>query len=62
MSLSAEEIRTAAEALFEAERSGKQMGLLSVTHPSITLDDAYAIQAALVERKCLVLASLILLT
>jgi len=52
VSLSAEEIRTAAEALFEAERSGKQMGLLSVTHPSITLDDAYAIQAALVERKC----------
>lgn len=52
MSLNAEDIRSAADALFDAERTGKQMGLLSMSHPNISLDDAYSIQAALVERKC----------
>ncbi len=46
-----DQIETAAEALFQAEQTGVQMGLLSVQYPRITLDDAYAIQAALVARK-----------
>ncbi|MCA0202732.1 MAG: 2-oxo-hepta-3-ene-1,7-dioic acid hydratase [Proteobacteria bacterium] len=41
----------AAEALFQAEATGRQIGLLSLAHPGMTLDDAYAVQAALVQRK-----------
>lgn len=51
MSLNAEAIKTAAKQLFDAERTGQQMGLLSVTYPEMTVDDAYAIQAALVQQK-----------
>lgn len=51
MSLSPQDIQSAAERLFEAERTGKQMGLLSIAYPNITLDDAYAIQEALVNFK-----------
>jgi len=46
-----EAISAAAAALFEAERRGRQIGLLSLSHPGMTLDDAYAVQAALVARK-----------
>lgn len=46
-----DQIRSAAETLYQAERSGRQCGLLSLIHPGMTLDDAYAVQAALVERK-----------
>ena len=46
-----EEIRSAAAALFEAEKSSVQMGLLSVAYPSMTMDDAYAIQAEFVALK-----------
>ncbi|MEZ5751336.1 MAG: 2-oxo-hepta-3-ene-1,7-dioic acid hydratase [Paracoccaceae bacterium] len=46
-----EQIEAAADALFRAEASGQQMGLLSLAHPGMTLDDAYAVQAALVARK-----------
>ena len=45
------EIKSAAVALFEAEKSGVQMGLLSVAYPKITMDDAYAIQAELIVQK-----------
>jgi 2-oxo-hept-3-ene-1,7-dioate hydratase len=45
------EITAAADALYQAEKSGVQTGLLSVAHPDITMDDAYAIQSALVARK-----------
>ena len=45
------EIKSAAVALFEAEKSGVQMGLLSVAYPKITMDDAYAIQAELIAQK-----------
>lgn len=45
------EIAAAAEALLAAERTGVQMGLLSIAYPDISLDDAYAVQAALVGRK-----------
>ena len=46
-----DDIRAAAEALFQAERTGRQIGLLSLAWPGITLDDAYAVQGALVARK-----------
>jgi len=46
-----QEHQTAAEALFEAEQSGQQTGLISVAYPGVTMDDAYAIQAALVALK-----------
>ncbi|MEL7131376.1 MAG: 2-oxo-hepta-3-ene-1,7-dioic acid hydratase, partial [Pseudomonadota bacterium] len=41
----------AAAALIEAERTGQQIGLLSVAHPDITMDDAYAIQDRVVAAK-----------
>ncbi|MCI2400430.1 2-oxo-hept-4-ene-1,7-dioate hydratase [Aliiroseovarius subalbicans] len=41
----------AAEALLAAERSGQQIGLLSLQYPDITMDDAYAIQSALMTAK-----------
>ncbi len=43
--------RAAGEALFQAEATGTQIGLLSQAHPGMTLDDAYAVQGALVARK-----------
>ncbi len=51
MTLSGEEVSKAATDLFIAEKSGIQTGLLSLAHPGMTLDDAYAVQAALVEMK-----------
>ena len=45
------EIEAAAQALFEAEAQGHQIGLLSQAYPGMTLDQAYAVQAALVARK-----------
>lgn len=49
--LSPEVINAAAAALEQAERTRKQIGLLSEDHPSITMDDAYAIQAEWVRLK-----------
>lgn len=46
-----DQIIAAAEMLFQAERTGQQCGLLSLMHPAMTLNDAYAVQAALVARK-----------
>lgn len=46
-----EEIAAAAAALDEAERTRTQIGLLSLAHPGMTMDDAYAVQAAWVEKK-----------
>ena len=46
-----EQIEAAARALLGAEISGRQIGLLSLAHPGMTLDDAYAVQAALVALK-----------
>ncbi|HGG04558.1 MAG TPA: 2-oxo-hepta-3-ene-1,7-dioic acid hydratase [Aliiroseovarius sp.] len=37
--------------LFDAERTGQQIGLLTALYPDMTLDDAYGVQAALVQRK-----------
>ena len=41
----------AARALLAAEETGEQIGLLSIKHPQITMDDAYAIQNAILEAK-----------
>ena len=46
-----DQITAAAEILLKAERTGVQCGLLSLAYPDMTLDDAYAVQAALVARK-----------
>ena len=46
-----EQIEEAAIRLFEAEKTGTQCGLLSLAYPGMTLDDAYAVQSALVARK-----------
>lgn len=46
-----DEIDAAAAALLQAEQTGRQTGLLSLAHPGMTLDEAYAVQAALVARK-----------
>ncbi len=47
-----EQIEAAARALLAAENAGRQIGLLSLAHPGMTLDEAYAVQAALVALKC----------
>jgi len=49
--MTAAEIAAAAEALFQAEETGRQIGLLSLAHPGMTMDDAYAVQKALVARR-----------
>ena len=51
MSLNPAEIEAAAEALFEAEKERRQIGLLTGTYPDMDMEDAYAIQARLVQRK-----------
>ncbi|MEM8654063.1 MAG: 2-oxo-hept-4-ene-1,7-dioate hydratase [Pseudomonadota bacterium] len=43
--------KLAAHSLVEAERTGQQVGLLSVAYPDITMDDAYAIQDQVVAAK-----------
>src|SRR4030095_4765466 len=51
MALSKDEIRSAAERLDQAEKSRRQIRQLSLEHPTITIEDAYAIQKAWVEMK-----------
>lgn len=46
-----EEVQRAAADLLAAERTGQQIGLLSLRHPDMTMDDAYAVQAALMRAK-----------
>jgi 2-oxo-hept-3-ene-1,7-dioate hydratase len=41
----------AALALLDAEATRRQIGLLSLAHPGMTLDDAYAVQAELIRLK-----------
>ena len=45
------EHHAAAIALLEAERTGQQIGLLSPLHPDMAMDDAYAIQNAILRAK-----------
>ncbi|KIC10593.1 2-oxo-hepta-3-ene-1,7-dioate hydratase [Leisingera sp. ANG-M1] len=46
-----EQHQEAAEKLFRAEATGQQCGLLSLAYPGMTLDDAYAVQQALIRQK-----------
>lgn len=46
-----EQIEDAAKALLQAEKTGVQCGLLSLTYPDMTLGDAYAVQEALIKQK-----------
>lgn len=43
--------QAAAEMLLKAEKSGQQCGLLSLAYPGMTLEDAYAVQQALIQVK-----------
>lgn len=45
------QIEEAADALFAAEITGQQIGLLSSRHPEMTMDDAYDVQRALVAKR-----------
>jgi 2-oxo-hept-3-ene-1,7-dioate hydratase len=45
------QVSEAAAALNAAERDRKQIGLLSLKHPDMTMDDAYAVQADWVKKK-----------
>ena len=49
--MNAGEIDRAALALDEAERSRAQIRMLTLAHPAMNMDDAYAVQAAWVARK-----------
>ena len=51
MTMAPEQIGEAAQALFEAEATRTQIGLLTRTYPGMDMEDAYRVQAALVERK-----------
>ena len=51
MSLTDAEIDKAAEALLKAEDDRQQIGLLSQTYSNMTLDDAYGIQKAQIDKK-----------
>lgn len=46
-----DQVEAAAADLLRAEQTGQQIGLLSLRHPAITMDDAYAIQSALMAQK-----------
>ncbi len=46
-----DQIDAEAEALFQAEVTGRQRGLISQAYPQAGLDQAYAVQAAFVARK-----------
>lgn len=51
MAMTREQASAYADALLEAERARRQIGLLSLSHPGMTLDDAYAIQTEQIARK-----------
>lgn len=44
-------ISAAAAALLKAEKTGQQIGLLSLANSGMTMDDAYAVQTALMQTK-----------
>lgn len=46
-----EQVSDAAKRLFDAEKNSTQIGLLSQQYPAMTMDDAYAVQSALVKQK-----------
>ena len=46
-----EQVKAAGDSLYLAEQSRIQRNLLSAEHPAATMDDAYAVQRAFVDRK-----------
>ncbi len=42
--LTKEQIKTAAEKLYQAEKDCTQIPALTLEHPDMTMDDAYAVQ------------------
>jgi len=46
-----DQVAAAGEALFTAEHERKQTRLMTATNPGMDMDDAYAVQAAFVDRK-----------
>lgn len=51
MLLTTAEIQSAATRLSAAEQTRLQIGLLSILHPTMTMDDASAVQAAFVAQR-----------
>ena len=51
MALTKDDIRLAAERLHQAEKTRKQIRQISLDHPGITIEDAYAIQKAWIDIK-----------
>jgi 2-oxo-hept-3-ene-1,7-dioate hydratase len=51
VTLTTDEIAAAADALYVAERDRRQIAPLTLAHPDMNMDDAYAIQKAWVDRK-----------
>lgn len=49
--MTGDQIAAAAAALDQAEKTRSQVGLLSLAHPAMDMDDAYAVQAAWVAAK-----------
>jgi 2-oxo-hept-3-ene-1,7-dioate hydratase len=49
--LSNEDVTAAAHALYDAEKNRQQIAPLTLSHPAMDMDDAYAIQKAWVDRK-----------
>jgi 2-oxo-hept-3-ene-1,7-dioate hydratase len=49
--LSADDVTAAANALYEAEQNRRQIAPLTLAHPDMDMDDAYAVQKAWVDRK-----------
>lgn len=49
--LTDQDVAAAAESLDAAEKNRTQIGLLSLKHPGMTMDDAYAVQGAWVKKK-----------
>jgi 2-oxo-hept-3-ene-1,7-dioate hydratase len=51
MKMTPEQTKLVGEALFEAEITGAQIGIPSLAHPDMDMDDAYAMQSAFVAKK-----------
>ena len=49
--LGLEEVQAIGESLFEAEKSGRSIRLISTANPDMDMEDAYAIQKSLVNKK-----------
>ena len=51
MPISTHDIANAADALYKAEKDRRQIAPLTLTHPDMDMDEAYAIQRTWVDRK-----------